>query len=154
GASCASRCRRAGRRGPSSPWPTTRACWSAACSATTRTSRSCSTGCWRRAGAMGVELLHYRPWRGEFRDPGASGWPVARVSLSLIFRRKLFWAIYGLGLMMFLLFFFGQYLLAWAETQTGEQTVSVLGRNFQPGDLIRLLRQMLKLNGSGETYRN
>ena len=41
-------------------------------------------------------------------------WPIARASLTMLFRRKLFWAIYALAVMVFLLFFFGQYLLFWA----------------------------------------
>src|SRR5947207_1478467 len=52
-------------------------------------------------------------------------WPIARVSLGMIFRRKLFWAIYALALMVFLLFFFGQYLMSWATTQIGEGEVRV-----------------------------
>jgi ABC-type transport system involved in multi-copper enzyme maturation permease subunit len=101
------------------------------------------------------DLLHYRPWRGEFRGPNASVWPVARVSLAMIFRRRLFWGLYALGMLVFLLFFFGQYLLAWAQTQTGEADVRVgnFGR-ANPQDLIRLLRGILKLDGSAETYRN
>ena len=58
---------------------------------------------------MGADLLTYRPWRGQYREPLASVWPIAAVALRMIFRRKLFWALYGLGLMIFLLFFFGQY---------------------------------------------
>jgi ABC-type transport system involved in multi-copper enzyme maturation permease subunit len=103
---------------------------------------------------MGVSLLNYRPWRGELHSSWLTVWPIARIALWMIFRRKLFWAIYALGLMVFLLFFFGQYLLAWAETQTAEQTVRVGLVKTEPGQLIRLLREVLKLNGSGETYRN
>lgn len=104
---------------------------------------------------MGVQLLTYRPWRGEFREPLASVWPIARVGLRMIFRYWPFWVIYGLGLMVFLLFFFGQYLLAWAETQTAETDVRVGGfGRADPRDLVQVLRHFLKLNGSGETYRN
>jgi ABC-2 type transport system permease protein len=101
------------------------------------------------------DLLHYRPWRGEFRGPNASVWPVARVSLAMIFRRRLFWGLYGLGMLIFLLFFFGQYLLAWAQTQTAEESVRVggFGRPIKPQDLIMQLRGMLKLDGTAETYR-
>ena len=35
-------------------------------------------------------------------------------------RRRLFWVLYGLGLLFFLLYFFGQYLLAFAEAQGGD----------------------------------
>src|SRR5919202_5518792 len=102
-----------------------------------------------------VNLLHYRPWRGEFREPWAAVWPIARVGLRMMFRYWPFWVIYGLGLMVFLLFFFGQYLLAWAETQTAETDVRVGGfGRADPRDLVRVLRHILKLNGTGETYRN
>lgn len=103
---------------------------------------------------MGAELLHYRPWRGSLRAPAWSLWPIARIALTMILRRRLFWIIYILGLMVFLLFFFGQYLLVWAETQTAEQTVRVGMVRTEPAQLIRLLREVLKLNGTAETYRN
>jgi len=101
------------------------------------------------------DLLHYRPWRGEYRGPTASIWPVARVSLAMIFRRRLFWGLYILGMLIFLLFFFGQYLLAWAQTQAGEDNVRVGSfARANPADLVRLMRDILKLNGSADTYRN
>jgi ABC-type transport system involved in multi-copper enzyme maturation permease subunit len=101
------------------------------------------------------DLLHYRLWRGEYRAAGASVWPIARSSLQMIFRRRLFWGLYALGMLIFLLFFFGQYLFAWAETQTSEESVRIgnFGR-ANPADLVRILRESLKLNGSAETYRN
>jgi ABC-type transport system involved in multi-copper enzyme maturation permease subunit len=103
---------------------------------------------------MGASLLHYRPWRGGFHGSARSVWPIARVALWMIFRHKLFWALYTLALLVFFMFFFGQYLLAWAETQATEQTVRVVGVRTQPAQLIHLLREVLKLNGTGETYRN
>jgi ABC-type transport system involved in multi-copper enzyme maturation permease subunit len=103
---------------------------------------------------MGVELLHYRPWRGELRPPLASVWPIARVSLSIMFRRKLFWVLYVLGLSIFLLYFFGQFLLAWAATQLNESNVPVMGFRPNPAQLVEFIRNSLKLNGSGETYAN
>jgi ABC-2 type transport system permease protein len=101
------------------------------------------------------ELLHYRPWRGDFHPPVVSVWPIARVALASIFRRWMFWVIYLLGLLIFLLFFFGQYLLSWAQAQAGESSVRVggLGR-MNPSLLIRLFRDLLKLDGGPETYRN
>jgi hypothetical protein len=87
--------------------------------------------------------------------PRCAAWPIARTSLGLLFRRKLFWVLYGLALMVFLLFFFGQYLMSWAQTQIGESDVRVggLGR-ANPRALIELLRSVLKLDGSAETFRN
>ncbi|HEY7315021.1 MAG TPA: ABC transporter permease subunit [Gemmataceae bacterium] len=105
--------------------------------------------------AAAPALLHYRPWHGDFRSPAVSVWPIARVALVSIFRRWMFWIIYALGLLIFLLFFFGQYMLSWAQTQVGESEVPVggLGR-MNPRHLIQLFRVFLKLDGGPETYRN
>jgi ABC-type transport system involved in multi-copper enzyme maturation permease subunit len=65
----------------------------------------------------------------------------------LMLRRKLFWVLYILGMLIFLLFFFGQYLAAFAETATASN---------RPGqiNLRQLIHQFLTfLNGTGETYR-
>ena len=100
-------------------------------------------------------LLHYRPWRGEFREPLLSVWPVARVGLRMMFRYWLFWVIYGLGMLIFLLFFFGQYFLAWADTQVSSADVQLGGfGHYDAHDLFRTLRGQLNLAGNGETYRN
>src|SRR6516162_7580429 len=101
-----------------------------------------------------MRLLHYRSWRGQFRGAIFSIWPIARISLWMIFRRKIFWGLYALGLLIFFMFFFGQYLLAWAETQAAEDTVRVGVVRAEPGKLIQVLREVLKLNGTGYTYRN
>lgn len=104
---------------------------------------------------MGFDGLHYRPWRGDFQPPAASIWPIARMALRMIFRRKLFWIIYILGLTIFLFFFFGQYLLSWVESQTSETWVRVGGFGWtRPQEFIHILRDFLKLNGTGTTYRN
>ena len=103
---------------------------------------------------MAVHLLHYRPWRGRFHSPGRSVWPIARLSLVMMFRRKLFWGLYALALVIFCLFFFGQYMLFWAESQLGQSRVSILGKSVPPEELVHKLRVALKLNGTGETYRN
>jgi len=71
-----------------------------------------------------------------------------------MFRRKLFWGLYALGLSIFLLYFFGQFLLAWAVEQMGESNVPVMGLRTTPTQLIEIFRRSLKLDGSGETYAN
>jgi ABC-type transport system involved in multi-copper enzyme maturation permease subunit len=101
-----------------------------------------------------MRLLHYRSWRGQFRGAIFSIWPIARISLWMIFRRKIFWGLYALGLLIFFMFFFGQYLLAWAETQAAEDTVRVGVVRAEPGKLIQVLREVLRLNGTAYTYRN
>ena len=100
-------------------------------------------------------LLHYRSWRGAFRPPAASVWPIARTALMSLFRKWIFWIIYVLGLLIFLLFFFGQYLLAWAQTQAGEADVQLGGwGRTNPRHLIQLFRGLLKLDGGPQTYYN
>jgi ABC-type transport system involved in multi-copper enzyme maturation permease subunit len=90
---------------------------------------------------MGVSLLHYRPWRGQFHGPAWGSWAIARVGLSMILCRKLFWGIYALSLVFFLMFFFGQYLLAYAQTQ----------KNFP--DILVQVRHGLHLDGSPDMYQ-
>src|SRR5579875_3166087 len=108
-----------------------------------------------RNQAATPELLHYRPWRGDFRPPAVSVWPIARVALMSLFRKWMFWIIYVLGLLIFLLFFFGQYLLSWALTQAGEERVQVGGwGSMNPRILIQLFRTLLKLDGGPQTYYN
>jgi ABC-type transport system involved in multi-copper enzyme maturation permease subunit len=92
------------------------------------------------------QLLHYRPWRGQLRSTSATIWPIARVALNMMIRRRLFWVLYVLGLLFFLLFFFGQYLLAYAESLSS-------GPNGGVGGLIKILRNLLDLDGSGKSYR-
>jgi hypothetical protein len=95
------------------------------------------------------ELLHYRPWRGTFRGPLSGVWPIARVALGMMFRRKMFWGLYAIGLLYFLLFFFSQYLFAYIGAQAGDPAAA--GR---PGPgVVNFLRGWLKLDGSGESYR-
>jgi ABC-2 type transport system permease protein len=103
---------------------------------------------------MGGSLLYYRPWRGNYLSATWSIWPIARVSLWMMFRRKIFWVLYAFALLIFLMFFFGQYMLAWAESQSGEQLVRVGLIRTKPAEMIGLLKEALRLNGSGYTYRN
>jgi ABC-2 type transport system permease protein len=103
---------------------------------------------------VAVQLLYYRPWRGRLSSPVWSIWPVARLSLTMMFRRRLFWALYALAMIIFCLFFFGQYLMFWAETQMTEGPVRVGAVTFRPQSLMTTFRGVLKLNGTGETYRN
>jgi hypothetical protein len=105
-------------------------------------------------GLLGDSLLYYRPWRGQFHFPLLSIWPITRISLWMIFRRKLFWILYALALLIFLMFFFGQYLLAWAESQTAETSVSVGLVRTEPRRFIELFRNILRLDGQAGMYRN
>lgn len=103
-------------------------------------------------------LLHYRPWNGAFHSPWWSVWPIARSALGTmlfggpLLRRILFWVLYAHGLLLPFMFFFGAYLLAWAESQ-----MNVSAQQFKMGDpnrMLRNIRQALSiLNGSQDTFQ-
>jgi ABC-2 type transport system permease protein len=97
-------------------------------------------------------LLHYRSWQGDFHSPWWTVWPITRVSLGILLRRWLFWPLYGNALLLFLMFFFGTFLLAWAESQmviTANQL-----KMPEPGGMLRGIRRALKvLNGSQDTFQ-
>src|SRR5271165_7033736 len=100
---------------------------------------------------MGVNLLHYRAWQGNLRGPVWSALPIARVALGMLLRRKLFWVLYAAGLLIFLMFFFGAFLLDWAATQVGASPIQVGNFKTEPDRMVRMLRDGLRvLNGSQE----
>lgn len=98
-------------------------------------------------------LLAYRPWRGEPASPEWSVLPIAKHSIRMMLRRKSFWALYALALLTFFMFFFGQYMLFWAQSQSGQNSVRVMGRRTTPAKLIEIFRERLKLDGTAVTYR-
>jgi ABC-2 type transport system permease protein len=98
-------------------------------------------------------LLHYRPWRGEFRGPLYGSWAMARTSLFLLARRKLFWGLYALAFLVFFFYFNGQYLVVWIQQRTAEQTVPFAGVPVKVGELTKFLDR-LNLNGSAHTFGN
>lgn len=98
-------------------------------------------------------LLRYRPWRGTLRGPAFASVAMARSSLRLLARRKLFWALYALAALVFFFFFYGQYLVVWIQLQTANETVVLGGLRVRAGDLTRFLDR-LALNGSADTFAN
>jgi hypothetical protein len=102
---------------------------------------------------MATSLLHYRAWHGHYRRPVCSAWPIARVALEMLLRRRLFWVLYAAGLLIFLMFFFGSYLLDWAETQIASTPIQVGRFKTEPERMVRLFRDGLRvLSGSQETF--
>jgi hypothetical protein len=98
-------------------------------------------------------LLHYRSWQGTFHSPWWSVWPIARVALGSLLRRKMFWTLYTFGLLLFLMFFFGAFLLAWAESQLQVTNVQ-LGRMGNSQSILGGIRKALGiLNGSRQTFQ-
>jgi ABC-type transport system involved in multi-copper enzyme maturation permease subunit len=99
-------------------------------------------------------LLHYRPWRGEFHAPARAVWPVARVALRMLLRRKLFWVLFAFGLFIFLMFFFGQFLLDWVKTQIPAESIR-FGKWRIPSNALvdRVQRASSFLRGTNQTFR-
>ncbi len=98
-------------------------------------------------------LLHYRSWQGVFHSPWWTVWPIARVSLRMVLRRIMFWALYACGLLLFLMFFFGNFLLAWAQSRA-DVSGQPLGPMGNPDRMIGGIRRALNiLNGSQETFQ-
>lgn len=105
-----------------------------------------------------IRLLHYRAWRGQFNRPLWSIWPIARVALAMLLRRKLFWTLYAAGLLFFLMFFFGTYLLDWTKTQIPQSSFNLeLGKDRKvsigPEQVMTVVSgAMESLNGSQRTF--
>jgi ABC-type transport system involved in multi-copper enzyme maturation permease subunit len=98
-------------------------------------------------------LLRYRAWRGTYRPPVMGSVAMARLALVQLARRKLFWGLYALALMIFFFFFYGQYLIVWIQIQTAQQTVSFGGIPVKVAELTKFLDR-LNLNGSAQTFAN
>jgi ABC-2 type transport system permease protein len=103
---------------------------------------------------MNVNLLGYRPWTGRRRGGWAAPWPIARVSLLMIFRQKLFWLLYVLALLNFFLFASGIYLFSQIDLEalTNNRSSPQMLRFWT--DMKNTLQKQLKLAGDAETYRN
>lgn len=100
---------------------------------------------------MAIQLLHYRSWQGTFRSGVWSVWPIARVALGALLRRKMFWVLYSFGMLLFLMFFFGSFLLDWVEAQLSGGAVQIA--QLDPNRASRSLRNLIRiLNGSQDTF--
>ena len=105
---------------------------------------------------MGVNLLGYRPWKEELRGSWASVFPIARIALRMVFRRKLFWGLYAFGLLNFFVFFSGIYLLTQIDVQDLGQAGTQQARLFfipisSIGELVHTLKDRLHLSGNADT---
>src|ERR1700689_3514638 len=101
---------------------------------------------------MTTSLLHYRGWQGQFRGPLFAAWPIARVALATLLRRRIFWVLYSAGLLLFLMFFMGTYLLDFADAQMSGSPMPVQVGKFKP-DLGRLVKRAYPvLVGSRDTF--
>src|SRR4051794_32226450 len=102
---------------------------------------------------MSAQLLHYRSWHGTLGSPARGIWPIARVGLAALLRRRLFWVLYAAALLLFLMFFFGSFLLDWAETMLPATPIKIGKLQTEPERIVPVIRQGLRvLSGSQETF--
>lgn len=103
---------------------------------------------------MDLQLLHYRGWQGSFHRPIWAVWPIARTALKMLFRRWIFWILYAFGLLIFLMFFFGGYMLDWLRTEIASAPpIEIGGRNLPLDRLLDTLEEgIILLNGGNRTY--
>jgi hypothetical protein len=102
---------------------------------------------------VSVHLLHYRAWRGGFRSSWWGVWPIARTALGQLFRRRLFWVLFAAGMLLFLMFFFGSFLLDWAEGQLTTAPIQIGKLKADPERVAKFFRQGMRiLNGSQDTF--
>ena len=103
----------------------------------------------------GQGLLRYRAFAADFRGPFHAVKAIARTSLTLLFRRKLFWTLYGFSAFIFLFYFFGQYLQGFLEQRVSEATVKsggLFAKTIKPEKLMASLRDALHMDGSADTF--
>ena len=105
-----------------------------------------------------VRSLGYRPWAAQFVSPHRSIWPIARVSLTMMFRQKIFWALYVLALFNFIVFFAGIYIFAQIDLEalTKNSGKGLITQNQLKTwtDMKTTLQKQLMLAGNAETFRN
>src|SRR5262249_37338814 len=102
---------------------------------------------------MSVQLLHYRPWHGSVRSPFWGIWPIARVALGSLLRRRTFWVLYAAGLLQFMMFVCGSFLLDWIEAMTPATPIQIGKLQTDSERIVPVLRRGLRvLNGSQETF--
>lgn len=98
-------------------------------------------------------LLRYRPWKGAFRPPVFGAVAMARACLTILLRRKLFWAIYALAGLVFFFYFYMQYLFIWIKQQASDRTAMIAGIPVRLSQFDTFLERV-NMNGTGMTFAN
>src|SRR5262249_22680624 len=100
------------------------------------------------------QLLHYRALTSPRRGPWNGVKAIARSSLLLLARRKLFWFLYAFSVLIFLFYFFCQYLMVFLENRVSEAMVRTGGGLFsmRPELVTKMLRDAMHMDGSADTF--
>jgi ABC-2 type transport system permease protein len=98
-------------------------------------------------------LLRHRAWRGTLHGPMWATLALARASLTIMFRRRLYWGLFALSLLVFFFFFYGQYLVVWITTQLSNDAIRIAGMPVPLKDFTKFLGRFA-LDGSAHTFGN
>ena len=98
-------------------------------------------------------LLRHRAWRGTMHGPLWASLAMARASLKIMFRRRLYWGLFALSLMIFFFFFYGQYIVVWITTQVADDSVKLAGLRIPMKDFTKFFSRFA-LDGSTHTFGN
>jgi ABC-2 type transport system permease protein len=104
---------------------------------------------------MNTANLTYRTLTSARTGPWRGATAIARVSLGLLMRRKMFWALFSCSVLIFLFYFFSQYLMVFLENRVAEATVrtgGMFGMMIRPDAFVRTLRDALHMDGTADTY--
>lgn len=86
---------------------------------------------------MPLDRAHYHGWHGKLRSPWRGSLAIVRVSLLQVLRRKSYWFVIGLGLLLFLMYFALIYIATQLDTALAMADPSGMGfpgGAAQPGD--------------------
>lgn len=81
---------------------------------------------------MGIDAAHYHPWGGRLRSPWRAVGAIVRVSLLQVFRRKAYWVLLALGLLVFVFYWAIIYALTQMQLPERMQQQMLLSFGFSP----------------------
>lgn len=71
---------------------------------------------------MGIDIAHYHGWNGKLRGPWWGSLSIVRVAMLQVFRRKSYWVVIGLGVLIFILYWSLIYIMTQFEMGARTQT--------------------------------
>ncbi|MEZ6142691.1 MAG: ABC transporter permease subunit [Zavarzinella sp.] len=99
--------------------------------------------------------LKYRAGSTDRSGPWAGTLAIARTSFAMLTRRRMFWVLFIISMLIFTFYFFAQYLQVFLEQRvsaTEIRTGGIFGRMMKPDIAVKLLRDALHMNGTTDTY--
>jgi ABC-2 type transport system permease protein len=85
---------------------------------------------------MGIDTVRYHGWRGRLHSPWFGALAIARVGLTQVLRRKLYWLVIALGMLQFLAFWTAIYIVTQIQLppEGRERFLGAIGFAAEPED--------------------